>query len=165
MLSQNAVVQIALDVVGVGHVPGPAQQVIGQAHHVVYYAVLLVLVAEAGGELERRRPDLTGGLAAGTEIAAIGDGTTPVGLHDLAPALLAGHFVGARGPLRLWNRGVGVAIGQRVLPRQQPVEETRAVIPMDELQVFLLSRNAVQVGPDLQHPAGLDVEDVVQLFP
>ena len=76
-----------------------------EPHHVVHDAVLLVLVPQSGGELSRRRPDFTAGLASGAEGIALGYGQSPVGLDDGAPTRVARHLPPRAAP---WASGIVV---------------------------------------------------------
>ena len=164
-LRHNAVVEVPLDIIAVALVPRPAEQIIRQPHHVVNRAVLLGLVAQAGPEFMLRRPDLAQGLPAGHIRAAVGHGAFPVGLADPAPLFLPGDLIRPGAAAHLGNGGVGVHVGQGILPRQQRVKQAAAVIPDHQGSVHLPAGDAVEIRPDLQHAAGFHVQDIVHLLP
>lgn len=162
LLGEQAVVQVGLDVVQRLDVSGPAEDHVRQPDHVVHRAVLLGLRPPTGGESEGRRPDLTRGLAAGAEGAALDDRRPPVGGNDLAPPLVAGDLVRASGSEHLGNRGVGVHVGEHVLSGPKRVEEGAVPVAVEQVPVPLVAGGLEEIGPDLQHPAGLDLQDLLE---
>ncbi len=158
LLGQQPVVGVELDEVEVGDVTRPAEEDVGEPRHVVDRAVLLVLLAAPGGELERGRPDLPGRLATRAEGPPVRHRATPVGLDDRAPPVVPRDLVGAGGPEHLRDRRVRVPVGEGVATRQERVEEGRVPVAVEQDPEAVVAGQVEEVGPGLEHPARLDLE-------
>ena len=126
--------------------------------------MLLILISQAGRKLSVRRPDLAAGLSARGITALAGDSRFPVAFYDLQHLLLAGRFVPGSCAENFRNGRVRVHIGQDVPPFQKTVKKAFPVIPVHQFPEHFLSGQAVQDCPDLQHSAGLHIQNLLEMF-
>ncbi|MNI50268.1 hypothetical protein D3C73_1049190 [compost metagenome] len=85
-----------------------------QTDHIIYSAMLLVLVTEACLDLHFRHPHFTGSIPASCQSSPLCDSTFPVGSDNVHPSWFAGYFVSSGTSEYFRNGRVGMHVGQRV---------------------------------------------------
>ena len=160
LLCKKSVVQVALPIIGVLCIASPAVENMGQPHHVVHSAVLLIVLAEPSRLLEGRCPSLPIGLASSDVETAVGDGALPICFHHIAPALFTSDFPSAGSTYDFGDRGIGMEVCKHILPPKKGIKEAAAPIPVHELKVAFISGLTVEVRPDFQHSTRFEVKHI-----